>query len=160
MAVYFIRAGESGPVKIGKADDVMERLAGLQCGNPEPLRLIRTLDGGQFEEYWLHRHYRPLRLRGEWFTFCASMLTIEAPGQTISPTVGPDAVMPRHADLAALIDAHLRDTGMAASRFGSEAVGDPNFVRDLRAGREPRSRVVERVMSFMKAHRSSAQAAA
>lgn len=29
MAVYFIRAGESGPVKIGKADSVADRLKAL-----------------------------------------------------------------------------------------------------------------------------------
>lgn len=60
--------------------------------------------------------------------------------------------MPSHSELVATVDAHLKASGMAASRFGMEAVGDPNFVRDLRAGREPRSRVVGRVLAFIKAH--------
>lgn len=64
--------------------------------------------------------------------------------------------MPNQPELVAKVEAHLRDTGIAASRFGLEAVGDPNFVRNLRAGREPRSRVVSRVLAFME-HNTTAQ---
>lgn len=47
------------------------------------------------------------------------------------------------------IERYLRDTGMAATRFGRLAVRDPRFVLDLRLGREPGARVRERVEHFM-----------
>lgn len=43
MSVYFIRAGDGGPVKIGLADDVPHRLRELQIGNHVELRLLRAL---------------------------------------------------------------------------------------------------------------------
>ena len=59
--------------------------------------------------------------------------------------------MPTPEALLDLIETHLGQTGKAAASFGMEAVGDPNFVRNLRAGREPRRRTVERVMAAITA---------
>jgi hypothetical protein len=42
---------------------------------------------------------------------------------------------------------------MAPTRFGREAVGDPKFVLQLRDGREPRQRTVERVLRYMELNR-------
>jgi hypothetical protein len=79
--IYFIRAGECGPVKIGKADDVAARLAELQCGNHAELTLLRQVEGGRQTEIWFHRTFAAHRLRGEWFTFHPDMLTVEAPDE-------------------------------------------------------------------------------
>jgi len=38
------------------------------------------------------------------------------------------------------IESFLRDTGMAPTRFGRDAVRDPRLVFDIRNGREPRVR--------------------
>lgn len=53
-------------------------------------------------------------------------------------------------DFRAEVDRFLTRTGMSASRFGREAVGDPNFVGDLRAGRAPTLRMAQRVGEFMR----------
>ena len=79
MAVYFIRAGEDGPVKIGHATDVLARLADLQVAHHAELKLAREIPGGLAEEAWLHRRFCSLRIRGEWFRFSDEMLTIELP---------------------------------------------------------------------------------
>ena len=50
------------------------------------------------------------------------------------------------------IEAHLKETHMAATRFGRRAVGDPRFVLDLRNGRRPRRRTRERVEAYLEAH--------
>ena len=50
-----------------------------------------------------------------------------------------------------LIDAYLRQTKTAPTRFGRDVVGDPNFVLNLRDGRQPRKRTVKRVMRFIEA---------
>jgi len=47
------------------------------------------------------------------------------------------------------IEVFLRRTGMPATKFGRLAAHDPRFVLDLRNGREPRSRMQERVEHFM-----------
>ena len=57
--------------------------------------------------------------------------------------------MPSPEDLIHMIDAHLSQTGTGAAAFGLAAVGDPNFVRNLRAGREPRRKTVQRVLAAL-----------
>ena len=49
----------------------------------------------------------------------------------------------------ASIDHFLERTGMSQSQFGRRAVGDPGFVRQIRAGRSPTMRVAQRVTAFM-----------
>lgn len=83
MAVYFIRAGENGPVKIGVAVDIPRRMAVMQSGNHLPLKLIREMDGSYMEESWLHRYFREAHVRGEWFEYRDAMLTVEV-GDTLS----------------------------------------------------------------------------
>lgn len=45
---------------------------------------------------------------------------------------------------------------MSETGFGKAALSDPCFVRDLRNGREPRSRVVKKVRDFMASARAEA----
>ena len=49
------------------------------------------------------------------------------------------------------IDAYLRSTRTAPTRFGRDALGDPNFVFNLRDGREPRAATVLRVQRYLEA---------
>lgn len=52
--------------------------------------------------------------------------------------------------LLAKVDEHLAITGLSKSAFGEKAVGDPNFVFELEAGREPRRMTVQRVEAFIR----------
>lgn len=65
--VYFIRAGVSGPVKIGTARDPRKRLSGLQTSTAVPLRILGVVVGGRAQERAFHEQFAHLRLRGEWF---------------------------------------------------------------------------------------------
>ncbi|MCV6826023.1 MULTISPECIES: hypothetical protein [Halocynthiibacter] len=47
------------------------------------------------------------------------------------------------------VEAFLVSERMSATALGREAVSDPNFVHDLRKGREPRFKTVRAVTSFM-----------
>jgi len=49
------------------------------------------------------------------------------------------------------VEKYLRLSNMPAARFGREAMKDPRFVFDLRRGREPRQRTIERVRAFLEA---------
>ena len=48
------------------------------------------------------------------------------------------------------IDRFLQATGMTSTMFGVKAVGDRAFMIRLREGREPTTRTVDRIRSFMK----------
>lgn len=68
--VYAIQAGESGPIKIGRASDPAKRRTELQAGHYEVLRLIAVIDPGrsaQKTEKALHASLVEHRIRGEWF---------------------------------------------------------------------------------------------
>lgn len=83
-SVYFLRAGDDGPVKIGFASDLNLRITEIQIGCPEPLSILRVIDdGGKTAERWLHKHFKDKRLRGEWFSFTDEMLTIEVPKEVL-----------------------------------------------------------------------------
>ena len=65
--IYFIQAGENGPIKIGNAQNPRDRLKDLQVGNHETLRLIATIPGGPDREREIHRDLEVFCYRGEWF---------------------------------------------------------------------------------------------
>nr|WP_299593981.1 hypothetical protein [Sphingomonas bacterium] len=48
-----------------------------------------------------------------------------------------------------MIERYLRNSGVAPTRFGRDAVNDPRFVLDLRNGREPRASTAERVVTYI-----------
>ncbi len=74
MAVYLIRAGEVGPVKIGCAASPMSRLSILQCAHHEKLSILRLFQGMHDEERMLQGMFAACRIRGEWFRFSERML--------------------------------------------------------------------------------------
>lgn len=65
--IYFIQAGNDGPIKIGKTNNIKQRLAELQTGSPAKLKLLATFNGGQSIEIGLHNHFAKYRIDGEWF---------------------------------------------------------------------------------------------
>jgi len=49
------------------------------------------------------------------------------------------------------VEKFLRQSDVAPTRFGRDAMGDPRFVFDLRNGRDPRPGTVERVRAYLEA---------
>jgi hypothetical protein len=47
------------------------------------------------------------------------------------------------------IEKHLRRRHMSPTRFGREAVGDPNLVLQMKDGRELRSATLQRVIDYL-----------
>ena len=52
-------------------------------------------------------------------------------------------------ELLEQIEAYLARHRMPPSKFGRLAVGDPRFVEDLRAGRQPRTATRERISRYL-----------
>ena len=50
------------------------------------------------------------------------------------------------------IESFCRRHDVSAKRFGQQAAKDPNFVSDIRNGRSPSLRTVERIRKFMTAY--------
>lgn len=65
--MYFVQAGQGGPVKIGFSTAPRFRLHALQTGNPFKLILHGSVAGSRVLERALHWHFRDDRIRGEWF---------------------------------------------------------------------------------------------
>jgi 2,4-dienoyl-CoA reductase-like NADH-dependent reductase (Old Yellow Enzyme family) len=47
------------------------------------------------------------------------------------------------------VERYIRRSATSATRFGREALGDPNLVRDLRRGRDLRPDTVRRLAAFL-----------
>jgi hypothetical protein len=54
--------------------------------------------------------------------------------------------------LLSRIERHLRIRRMSSTRFGREAVGDPNLIAQLRDGREPRAATIQRIVDYLDAN--------
>lgn len=72
--VYFILEEEKKYIKIGKANDVVDRLKSLQTGNPNKLELINVIRCKTPEQAFLieseiHRILSEYRKNGEWFNY-------------------------------------------------------------------------------------------
>lgn len=65
--VYFIQAGDRGPIKIGWSCEVSRRLAELQTANASRLVLLGFIPGTQALERAWHERFAEDRLEAEWF---------------------------------------------------------------------------------------------
>lgn len=72
-SVYFAASGSR--IKIGWSARVTARLAQLQTGNPDPVRLLATTPGGRALERRLHERFADARLAGEWFEATPELTT-------------------------------------------------------------------------------------
>ena len=72
--VYFILDRFCNAIKIGKSDDVDDRLGTLQTGNPNDLEIVHKIKcssdrASKRLEKLYHRHFNDIRIRGEWFRY-------------------------------------------------------------------------------------------
>ena len=74
--IYFIQAGNDGPIKIGKAQSPEARRRELQTGNHEKLNLIKVIPGESEREDSIHNDLRShqYRPRSEWFSATPEVL--------------------------------------------------------------------------------------
>jgi len=65
--VYFIQAGDRGPIKIGYSKDPMKRMKVLQQSNAKNLSLLGTIEGDKRKEWAIHNFLGFYKMKGEWF---------------------------------------------------------------------------------------------
>lgn len=95
--VYVVGANDYRPVKIGKANNVQERLRGLQTGSPYQLEVRLAVQAPAVLETDLHTYFAAFRVKGEWFDFgqrdpivevCEGIAAISR-GETAGPAGAP-----------------------------------------------------------------------
>ena len=67
MTIYFIQAGDTPLVKIGRAKNVRKRRNNLQFRYSEKLRILATIAADDGMETKLHARFYDYREEGEWF---------------------------------------------------------------------------------------------
>ncbi len=137
--IYFIQAGEGGPIKIGFAESVTKRFRTLQTGHHEKLVLLTYLDGNVRQERRLHREFRAARIRGEWFRPTPELLAFIA-----APEVPPLPSAPTGYGMK--LDAWAKREGLTDSELAKRlGVSQPTANR-LRSGqRRPGWDVLRRI---------------
>jgi hypothetical protein len=93
--VYFLQAGEGGPVKIGFTKSLEARIRELQTGCPYELRVLATIAGKSRLERRYHYHLWQHRLRAEWFNPSEAVLHAAAraaAGEVVAPPFEPRPV--------------------------------------------------------------------
>jgi len=65
--VYFIQAGQNGPIKIGYTKNYKARIQFGQTFNHNKLRFLKIIQADISLESELHRKFSKYRIRGEWF---------------------------------------------------------------------------------------------
>jgi len=122
MPTYIIRAGENGPVKIGKAGSVQDRLAELQSGNHERLSVLRVVDARFDTERAFHVRFKDYHIHGEWFRFCDEMLTFVPLGYVV-----PGRSKDRELSVASAARDEARDLLRETYRLMRDSLGLPDF---------------------------------
>jgi hypothetical protein len=72
--VYFLQQGEDGPIKTGSTTKLGARIATLQTASSVELKVLGTCVGDNTVERAIHRRFKHLRIRGEWFRPEAELL--------------------------------------------------------------------------------------
>lgn len=73
--IYFIRAGDNGPIKIGITKEITGRVKGLQTAHYEDLQIVGVMPGDRNLETTLHNKFSQHHIRGEWFQPAEEILT-------------------------------------------------------------------------------------
>jgi hypothetical protein len=81
--VYFLQAGDDGPIKIGSTKNLLVRLRTLYAMSPVPLKLLGIMKGEDAEQQ-CHIRLEAFRLHGEWF----------APSPVVLDFIRENAVVP------------------------------------------------------------------
>jgi hypothetical protein len=148
--IYVVRSGDL--VKVGFSVRPMKRLRDLQNAHGDKLELIRLLSGTVADERRIHGQFSALRRAGEWFEACPALLeeTFGLPELPLpEKPQRRDAKPLPHPEFLARVEAALIVHDIAPGIFGINVLKDPQFVFDLRKGRECRRSTIDKVDAYI-----------
>jgi hypothetical protein len=88
--VYFLKSEVIGSIKIGfcKENNIQQRLEILQIGSADKLIILLTIPDATLRyEAELHRKFKHLHIRSEWFSPGAELLEFIARGRIAFPEI-------------------------------------------------------------------------
>jgi hypothetical protein len=65
--VYFIQIGSCGDIKIGFSTNILNRFNTIKTSIPDQIKLLGYMSGSMKLEKELHKKFRVLWKKGEWF---------------------------------------------------------------------------------------------
>ena len=83
MPIYFIQAGQDGPIKIGFSENPAQRFVKVQSDNPAECILLGVMAGDVATERELHAKLALHVIRGEWFRPASDVLAEVPAGEAI-----------------------------------------------------------------------------
>ena len=92
--MYFVQAGENGPVKVGVSCDPYGRLHNLQTSHYEPLTLFGHLPGDEEVERRLHSFFAEDHIRGEWYRPSKSVMVLARASTDVAYADGYPITLP------------------------------------------------------------------
>lgn len=104
--IYVLRGKEESPIKIGMATDPLGRMASVQTGCWERLRLLYVVPGAHKLERAFHKRLSTARLEGEWFNGPAIESFLEWLGDYTREAVAtymPDRKLPPVPDFSEIV---------------------------------------------------------
>jgi len=118
--IYFIRSGDSGPIKIGLSNDVRQRARDLQTAHGVQLQVLGVMEGGRAEEKALHQQFAHARGVGEWFWPTPELLELI---QSKAAPLPPPAEPPKHFEVEVRQTFHrlIRESGWTADEIARAA---------------------------------------
>lgn len=144
-SVYFIQAGEDGPVKIGwTGAAIAKRLGALQPGNWLDLRIIGSIPNQiiDTEAAW-HERFAEHRIRSEWFAPAPELLTAIAEASAAEPMA---IVTPIRGQCGTDVVAWMKRNGINYKQLGAMVNMTPSHVRvSLHNYRPPHGRIAHRL---------------
>ena len=133
MPIYFIQAGDGGPVKIGVASDVQRRLSAFRTASAESLFLRALYEGDREAERRLHGRFANQRVAREWFAASVLAEEIDLPALPL-PTKGKPAVT--------ALDRAIKAAG-SATRLAAILGVHKSTISDWKSGGVPAERAVQ-----------------
>ena len=143
MTVYFIQAGEGGPIKIGRCTDIWQRLSELQVGSHDDLIVLGVMEGNADVEAGLHKRFFALRVRGEWFESHPDIRAFIAESTTL-PERRSSVIESRYGHTA--LGRWLVDEGVTAVSF-AELIGvSPSTITRILQGTTPDAGTLQKII--------------
>lgn len=106
--IYFAQTNDNAFIKIGYASNVKNRLAALQTGAPQGVKLLAAMPGDHKVERALHERFAGLRGHGEWFRTNAVIADFAIRGSMLASLEDSDPFLPYVVWEPRLIDVFVR----------------------------------------------------
>ena len=133
----------TGRIKVGRSAAPKQRLADLQTGSGEHIRLVGVFDGRGAEEGGIHRELAYARKRGEWFdgSLAVQRHLSELLGRPLAFPYGDDGGLARGRRAREKARREAENDAVAAEAIRG-ILTDPS-AKGCHGARLPRKRVVE-----------------